>query len=128
MENGTSEIRNCAFLRMDSSRGAFRQDILVVEGRGQEARRLLTAKGFRRLRFRAETCHVGWPDYVAFICTVSKWRLKAFLAAMRELESNMLIMGYRDYIDACDAIFDAIFIKVDTESIRPLREVRPDKQ
>ena len=100
----------------------------MVEGRGQEARRLLTAKGFRRLRIRAEVVHVDWPDYVAFCCTVPNRRVNDFLAAMRELESNMLIMGYRDYINACDAIFDAAFCREDTSSIRPLSEVRPVKQ
>ena len=108
METVNTAVNNCFLFQMKFPRSLFWQDIFVVEGRNQEARRILKEHGFTNLRIKNEYSYNEWSGYVSFNCTISKSRLYEFAEAMHELGNRMLILGYRDYGKACDAIIETV--------------------
>lgn len=48
------------------------------------------------------------PRYCLIFCELNKADEQAFLAALDELERDLLIMGCRDYEQYCDAAFDHV--------------------
>ena len=127
METTSTKIVNCFLFGTDFPRSLFVQNLVVIEGRGEEARRLLKERGFARLQFRFEFVHEDWPDYIGLWYRVPKWRMNDFCAVLLELEKKMLIQGYLDYGKACGAIFDAIESKKVPSGLRRLvrRNTKP---
>ena len=56
-----------------------------------------------RVHFREEYVRDGSP-YRVICCHVRKREQERFLAALKELPSKMMLLGYTDYLDTCHAI------------------------
>lgn len=99
---------NVCGLRTDLPRSLFWRDVMVVEGKEQEGRRLLSKYGFAGMKVYNAVSHREWPQYVLFTCRVPKKQWEEFVEVMHVLEKNMLIFGYRDYEEACAAMFHSL--------------------
>lgn len=106
---------NVCGLRTDLPKRFFWKDVMVIEGREKEARRLLLQHGFDNLMVKEVHVHKDWPQYVLFMCSVSQSRWDEFVDVMHDVERNMLIRGYRDYEEACTAIFHELKVDPSTE-------------
>lgn len=109
MEETEIKINNGFFFRMGFPRKLIWQDVLVIEGKNKEGRRLFETRGLSHLRYGDEFVHKDWPNYVAFVCQVPKKQLKTFMQVMYELTLNMPVFGYLDYDAACEAIIDTSY-------------------
>ncbi len=100
---------NVAGQRTDPPKSLFWKDVLLIDGCGLEGKRLLAQRGFGNLKVSDAFTHKDWPRYVLLLCSVPKKRWKEFVDVMYDLENRMLILGYRDYEEACTAIFQSAF-------------------
>ncbi len=96
---------NVAGMRTDPPRSLYWKDVMIIEGREQEGRRFLSQRGFDNLKIAYAVSHKNWPQYVLFGCAIPKKRWDEFVDVMYDLEKRMLILGYRDYEDACTELF-----------------------
>lgn len=96
---------NVAGMRTDFPRSLFWKDVMIIEGREQEARYLLAQHGFNNLKIAYAVSHEDWSRYVLFGCAIPQKRWDEFVDVMYDLEKRMLILGYRDYEEACTELF-----------------------
>ena len=105
---------NVAGMRTDFPRNLFWKDVMIIEGREQEARRILSQNGFDSLKIVYAVSHRDWPRFVLFGCAIPKKHWAEFVDVMYDLEKRMLILGYRDYEEACTELFH-LFIEPEIE-------------
>ena len=101
-------VYNVAGMRTDPPRSLLWKDVMVIEGCGQEGRKLLVQRGFGDLKIFDVYAHKAWPRYLLFTCAIPIRRWDAFIDVMAELEARMLVLGYRDYEEACTAMFRSL--------------------
>ncbi len=91
--------------RTDLPKSLFWKDVAFIDGCEQEGMRLLARRGFDDLKVNYAFTHKDWPRYVLIMCSIPQKRLDEFVDVMHELENRMLILGYRDYEEACTTLF-----------------------
>ena len=97
------EIFNVHPFRMNLFRKMFWVDFLLVDGKKQDACRMIEARGFT-MHIKGAYAHNKWPDYILLSCTMTKKRFNALMGIMHDINDKMLILGYRDYKSACDHV------------------------
>ena len=108
-EAHTSErngLYNCCLMRTAFPRNLLIMDFMIIQGINNESDSILKKHGVRSFKPVNAFRHRQWPQYVLLGCQVRKSEAERFVDAMYELERNMLLLGYRDYQDACAAIFE----------------------
>lgn len=91
--------------RTDLPKSLFWRDVAFIDGCEKEGMRLLAQRGLDDVKVNYAFAHKDWPRYVLIMCSVPKKRLDEFVDVMHELENRMLILGYRDYEEACSTLF-----------------------
>lgn len=103
-----SPLYNCGLLRVTFPRRLFLTDFMFVQGLNNEAENILKKHDVRSFKPVHLIKHNGWPRYSLFTCQVNVAEVERFINAMYELQRNMLLLGYRDYPEACAAIFESV--------------------
>ena len=96
---------NVVGLREEFPKSLFRNAYVYADSVDQPSLRLLRRMGIRSFRPRKAYRLKLDPRYCLVCCELGKRDEQRFLEALDELYRNLLIMGYRDYEQYCDAAF-----------------------
>ena len=81
--------------------------------------RMSKESGFK-VHIKGVLVHSDWPNYALLSCSVSQNRFLALMETMPKMCDRMLILGYKDYREACEAVFDAVDA-VNKDKLKPLK-------
>ena len=99
---------NVVGLRVKLPLGLFKNAYLYADSRDHQSYRVFRRKGLRGFRACKSYILKLDPKYCMVGCLLSKREEQAFLEALDELHRDLLVMGYRDYEQYCDDVFNMV--------------------
>lgn len=96
---------NCAQTKLPFPSNIFNNSIVYIEGTEHESERFFekygvkSVKPYRRIRMNDD------ERYTIVGCEVRKSEIGAFKQALYDMQTQMLLLGYRDYEEFCKRAF-----------------------
>ena len=99
---------NVVGMRVNLPMGLFKNSYLYADSWDYQSLRVFRRKGLRSFRVCKSYVFKFDPKYCLVGCTLNKREEQAFLEALDELQRDLLVMGYRDYEQYCDDVFNMV--------------------